>query len=343
VKNIKIGIVGCGTISDIHAQAINGAEGCELTAVFTSDKNKNKNIIMKYEVDVYNEYEKFLSSNLFDTVSICTPSGTHLEYAIPVAENRLHLIIEKPLEVTLSRAKQIIQACEHHNVKLTVIYQNRYLDAVGNIKSLLDKNKLGKIIHASAYIKWFRSQEYYESVAWRGTRALDGGGVLINQAIHTIDLLQYFVGNISTVTGFVDTLNHEKIEAEDSAVAILKFENGALGTIEASTCIQPAESRRIEIHGTKGTVILDGDNAIIKKVGEEVSGKTKISFAGADSPMSNFDIKPHKKQFEEIALMIKNNGKPSVSGLESLKSLVIVQAIYKSSNEGRVVSLNELL
>ncbi|UCH65616.1 MAG: Gfo/Idh/MocA family oxidoreductase [Ignavibacterium sp.] len=340
---MKIGIVGWGTISDVHAQAIKAAEGCELSAVFTSDKNKNENIKMNYEVEVFNQYKEFLTSNIFDTVSICTPSGTHLDYALQATQNKLNLIIEKPLEVTIPKAIQIIKSCENNNVKLAVIYQNRYLTAVGTIKRLLDENEFGKIIHASAYVKWFRSQDYYDSAAWRGTLDLDGGGVLINQAIHTIDLLQYFVGNIITVTGFVETISHEKIEAEDSAVAILKFRNGTIGTIEASTCIQPAEARRIEIHCEQGTVILDGNTAIIKKAGEEVQRNASVASAGSDSPMSNFDIEAHKKQFEEITLMIKNNKEPNVTGSESLKSLGIVQAIYKSSKEGRVVNIDELL
>jgi predicted dehydrogenase len=339
---MRIGLVGWGMISDVHAQAIGVAEGCELIAVFTSDKSKNEKIKINYKVDVFNHYEKFLTSNQFDTVSICTPSGTHQDYALPAAQNNLNVIIEKPIEVTLPKAKRIIQTCDEHDVKLAVVYQNRCLDAVGTIKSLLDEKKLGKIIHASAYIKWFRSQEYYDSAAWRGSLDLDGGGVLINQAIHTIDLLQYFVGDVTSVTCLVETLNHKGIEGEDSAAAIIKFENGAIGTIEASTCIQPAESRRIEIHCEKGTAILDGDTAIIKKVGEETQQKTKVSSAGSDSPMSNFDIEPHKKQFEEIALMMNNDKIPNVSGPESLKSLGIVQAIYKSSVEGRVVNLNEL-
>lgn len=339
---MKVGIVGWGTISDIHAQALVAAENCSLNAVFTSSTSKNIAILEKYNVEIFNNYEDMLNSNLIDSVSICTPSGAHLEFAVEAARKSKNVIIEKPIEVTVDRAKEIINACEENDVALAIIYQSRYLSAVQKIKDVISKNQLGKIFHASAYVKWYRNQEYYDSGAWRGTKELDGGGVLINQAIHTIDLLQYFVGNVMDVSAFTGTFTHNNIEVEDSSTAILRFENGAIGMIEASTSIKPAQSRRIEIHGEKGTVILDGDNAIIKIDGYENDNENmEVSNSGADSPLSGFSIIPHKKQFEEISNGIMNGEVPNVSGAEALKSLAIVEGIYHSSRDKKIISLEK--
>lgn len=339
---MKVGIVGWGTISDIHAQALVEAENCSLNAVFTSSISKNKLILEKYNVEIFNNYEDMINSNLIDSVSICTPSGAHLEFALKAARKGKNIIIEKPIEVTVKRAKEIINACEENHVALAVIYQSRYLSSVQRIRDIISKKRLGKIFHASAYVKWYRNQEYYDSGAWRGTKELDGGGVLINQAIHTVDLLQYFVGNVKEVSAFTGTFTHNNIEVEDSSTAILRFENGAIGTIEASTSINPAQSRRIEIHGEKGTVILDGDNAVIQIDGYENDNEnSEVSKSGSDSPLSGFSIIPHKKQYEEISNKIMNREMPNVSGEEALKSLAIVEGIYHSSRDKNIISLEK--
>ena len=341
---MKVGIVGWGTISDIHAQALVAAENCSLKAVFTSSTSKNKSILEKYDIEIFNNYEDMLNSNLIDSVSICTPSGAHLEFAVEATRKKKNVIIEKPIEVTVERAEEIINACKENDVALAIIYQSRYLNAAQKIKDVISKNLLGKIFHASAYIKWYRTEEYYDSGAWRGTKELDGGGVLINQAIHTIDLLQYFVGNVKEVSAFTGTFTHKNIEVEDSTAAILRFENEAIGVIEASTSVKPAQARRIEIHGENGTVILDGDNAIIKIEGYESENEDlEESNSGADSPLSGFSFIPHKKQFEEIADRIMNVKEPNVSGAEALKSLAIVEGIYHSNNDKRIVSIDKLL
>lgn len=337
---MKVGIVGWGTISDIHAQAIVTSENCSLNAAFTSSTSKNKLIRNKYDIEVFNNYEDMLNSDLIDSVSICTPSGAHLDFAVEAAGKKKNVIIEKPIEVSVERAKQIINACKENYVALAIIYQSRYLSSVQKIKEVISKKQLGKIFHSSAYVKWYRDQEYFDSGAWRGTKKLDGGGVLINQAIHTIDLLQYFVGNIVEISSFTGTFTHSNIEVEDSATAILRFENEAIGVIEASTSINPAQSRRIEIHGEKGTVILDGDKAVIKIDGYESDDENlEKKKSGADSPLSGFSIIPHKMQFEEISNRIMNGEVPSVSGEEALKSLAIVEGIYHSSRDKRIISL----
>ena len=341
-ETMKVGIVGWGTISDIHAQALVSAENCSLNAACTTSTSKNKLIRNKYDIEIFNNYEDMLNSDLIDSVSICTPSGAHLDFAVEAARKKKNVIIEKPIEVTVERAKEIINACKENDVALAIIYQSRYLSSVKKIKEVISKKQLGKIFHASAYVKWYRDQEYYDSAAWRGTKKLDGGGVLINQAIHTVDLLQYFVGNVIEVSAFTGAFTHTNIEVEDSVTAILRFENEAIGVIEASTSINPAQSRRIEIHGEKGSVILDGDIGVIKIDGYENENENlDASKSSADSPLAGFSIIPHKNQFEEISNRIMNGEVPSVSGVEALKSLAIVEGIYHSSRDKRIISLEK--
>lgn len=335
MRKLKYGIVGWGTISGIHAQALTNACNCLLSAVYTSSEIKAKEIKTKYNVDVFTNYNDMLKSDI-DVVSICTPSGTHLEYGVQAAVNGKHVVVEKPIEITTERGRELINACKNNNVLLGVIFQNRYLDAVKKIKKFIDENGLGKIHHVSAYVKWWRGQDYYDSSQWRGTYKLDGGGALMNQSIHTVDLLIYLIGNIKEVAAFTGTFAHERIEVEDSAVIAVKFESGAIGVMEVSTSIQPAQPRRIEIHGEKGTVILNGDEAVFNIPGFESSIESVISNSGADSPLAGFKFEPHMLQLEEISEAILNKNEIRVDGEEALKSLAVVKAVYKASKLNRI-------
>ncbi|MGP8323914.1 MAG: Gfo/Idh/MocA family protein [Methanosarcinaceae archaeon] len=345
-KNLRIGIVGCGAISDIHAQAIRQSGNADLISVFSrSDKNACR-VGEKYKTKWSVDWNEFISDPDLDAVSICTPNGNHLDYAKKVAEAGKHIILEKPIEVTLKRAKELIDVCNKNSVQLAVIYQNRFIAEVEELKRQIEKNRLGRLFMGDAYIKWFRSQEYYDNGAWRGTFELDGGGVLINQAIHTIDLLQWLMGDVETVFGQLGTFTHERMEGEDNAVATLRFKNGAIGVIEASTSVQPAQSRRIELHGEKGSAVIDGSNVRITVEGEssdenEKSENVDAKSAGSSSPLGGFSIEPHKKQFETIVDAINNNEKPPVSGEESIKSLEIVMAIYESSKTNAMVNIDD--
>ena len=345
-KNLRIGIVGCGTISDIHAQAIQQSKNAELISVFSRSEKNACRVGEEYETKWSVDWDEFISDPDLDAVSICTPNGNHLDYAKKVAEAGKHIILEKPIEVTLKRAKELIDVCNKNSVQLAVIYQNRFIAEVEELKRQIEKNRLGRLFMGDAYIKWFRSQEYYDNGAWRGTFELDGGGVLINQAIHTIDLLQWLMGDVETVFGQLGTFTHERMEGEDNAVATLRFKSGAIGVIEASTSVQPAQSRRIELHGEKGSAVIDGSNVRITIEGEsqdkdEKSENVDAKSAGSSSPLGGFSIEPHKKQFETIVDAISNNEKPPVSGEESIKSLEIVMAIYESSRTNAMVNIDD--
>ena len=347
-KKLRIGIVGCGTISDIHAQAIQQSKNAELISVFSRSEKNACRVGEKYETKWSVEWDEFISDPNLDAVSICTPSGNHLDYGKRAAEAGKHVIIEKPIEVTLKRAKELIDVCLKNNVQLAVIYQYRFFAEVEELKRQIEKNKLGRLFMGDAYIKWFRTQDYYDSGAWRGTFELDGGGVLINQAIHTIDLLQWLMGDVESVFGQVGTFTHERMEGEDNAVATLRFKSGAIGVIEGSTSVQPAQSRRIELHGEKGSAVINDDTVKISVTGgsqdkDETDEDSAVKSTGSSSPLGGFSIEPHKKQFEAIVNAINNNEKPPVSGDESIKSLAIVMAIYESSRTNAMVFLDDLI
>lgn len=342
---LKIGIVGCGTIASIHAQAIQESRKLELISVFSRAENRARAMGEKVNVSWYTDWNAFISDPELDAVSICTPSGNHLDYGEKAAQSGKHVIVEKPIEVTMERAKRLIRVCEENKVALAVIYQSRFIPEIKELKRKLDEQEIGKLFLGDAHIKWFRDQDYYDSGAWRGTIALDGGGVLINQAIHTIDLMQWFMGDIESIYGKTGTLTHERLEGEDNAVAVVRYKSGALGVIEGSTSIQPAQPRRIELHGESGTISLIGDEfKIIKTDTQEAADQEKKSTAsGASSPLAGFSVDPHRFQFEAITDAINEGREPPVSGKESLKSLAIVLAIYESSKSNIPINMDDFL
>jgi predicted dehydrogenase len=346
-NKIRIGIVGCGTIADIHAQAIGQSGNAELFSIYSRSESNARRVGEKYQTKWTTDWQKFISDDALDAVSICTPNGNHLDYTKKAAREGKHIILEKPIEITMERAKETINNCEKQGVKLAVIYQNRFISRVQRLKKRIDDGIIGKIFMGDAYIKWFRTQDYYDSGAWRGTFALDGGGVLINQAIHTVDLLQWLMGGVASVFGQIGTYTHNRLEGEDNAVATLSFKSGAIGVIQASTSVQPAQSQRIEIHGQKGSAILDGDIAKVwvenELISDEKPEKKASTSAGSTSPLAGFSIEPHKNQFEAIAESINRREDPPVTGRESLDSLAIVLAIYESSRTNGVINLNEFI
>ena len=342
---LGVGIVGCGTISTVHAEALQTGKDVDLVAVYSRNPENAARLADQFGVKHYSDWDSFMADPGLDAVSICTPSGTHLDYGRDAAAAGKHVIVEKPIEVTLERARELINACEQNQVALAVIYQSRFVEDIRKLKEQLSGGELGDVFMADAYIKWYRGQDYYDSGEWRGSFALDGGGVLINQAIHTIDLLQWFMGNVDTVFGQIGTFTHTGIEGEDNAVATLRFASGAIGVIQGSTSVQPAQSRRIEIHGKDGTVVLDGEAIRFSggKFGDGDEPDSADAKSGADSPLAGFSIEPHKQQFEEISEAIRNGAQPPVNGRDSLQSLGIVMAIYESAASGQAVKLQDFI
>lgn len=343
-KKFGVGIVGLGNISDIHAQAINFSEKGRVAAAYSSSNEKIKKFSDKHQGKGYTDYKDFLDNPDIDVVSICTPSGTHLDFGIQAAEAGKHVVVEKPIEVSLERAGQLITSCRDNGVKLAVIYQSRFTDDAIKMKKAIDKGEIGDVFMASASVKWFRDEEYYTSAPWRGTLKLDGGGAVINQSIHTVDLLQWLLGDLDSIQAYKGTFTHETMEAEDNAVATFRFKSGLIGTFTASTSIVPPFPRRIEVHGTRGTAVLDETTFILLKTEDDlkIDAQGKDATGGA-SPLAHFQADPHKNQFNAIFDAIHNDSEPPVSGPDSLKSLAFVTGLYKAADDGRQVTVEELI
>jgi predicted dehydrogenase len=273
-------------------------------------------------------------------VILCIPSGYHAEYGMKAASAGKHVIVEKPIDVTVAKAKALIETCQKNDRRLSIIFQHRFSPAARKLRRALDQGLLGRLILGDAYVKWYRSPAYYSSNAWRGTKAIDGGGALMMQAIHIIDMLQWMMGGVKRVCGLVRTSTHA-IESEDLGVAVVEFANGAVGVIEGSTAIQPGFKERVEIHGQKGSVILEGGNITAWKVEgcneADYVDEVKVSYGSTSSPaISHVN---HKAQLEEIVASIQKNTDSFVNGEEGLKSLRIILGIYESSEKGQWIDL----
>ncbi|HVN80005.1 MAG TPA: Gfo/Idh/MocA family oxidoreductase [Terriglobia bacterium] len=345
MSEIGFGIIGCGNISSFHAQAIQLVPGARLVAFFDEIPARAEKRAQEFKVEWVSSLSDFLSRSDIQVVNLCTPSGTHAGLGIKVAQAGKHIVVEKPIDVTLEKAQALVSACEDAGVKLAAIFQSRFLPAVQIIRKAIDRGRLGRLIMGDAYIKWFRTREYYESTPWRGTWALDGGGALMNQSIHTIDLLQYLMGPVASVFGFTEKKLHIGIEAEDTAAAVLKFKNGAIGVIEGATSLYPGFSRRVEIHGEKGSVILDGNDITVWKLKdageeeEELSRLTEKDTSNASADPLALDVGGHRRQIEDLVKALQNHRDPAISGREGLKAIEIILAIYQSSREKRMIEI----
>lgn len=343
---VGFGIIGCGVISDFHARAIGDVRGAKLVACFSRTKNSADQFAKKHQITAHADLEEFLADPEIDIVSICTPSGAHMEPAVAAAKAGKHVIVEKPLEITLKRCDKIIETCAENGVLLSTIFPSRFHRSSVALKLAVEQGRFGRLTLADAYVKWYRTQEYYDSGQWRGTWDLDGGGALMNQAIHSVDLLTWLMGPIAEISAQTATLAHSRIEVEDVATASLRFENGALGVIEATTAAFPGWAKKIEIHGSKGSAAIEEEdikvwqfatmNADDENLLAELSGKTN---AGGASDPSAIGHAGHTHQFEDVIKSIKNKTAPAIDGHEGRRSVEVILAIYQAADTGKRVRL----
>ena len=338
---IHIGFVGGGNISETHARAAREIEGVEIAAIYGLNREKSKQLGQHYGGAVYADFEAFLRHRPMNLVAIGSPSGLHAEQGIAAARRGLHVLVEKPIDINIARADALIAECEKAGVKLGVFFQDRVAPDLCRLKELIDAGHLGSPILVSARVKWFRPPEYYSGSRWRGTHALDGGGALINQGVHTVDLLLWLMGDVTRVYAKAITGLH-KIEVEDTVVATLEFSNGAVGTLEAATSAYPGYPRRLELTGSEGTIIVEDDRIIaadLRRPLENLSatGEEKLH-SSATSPVVS-DVGGHRRLLEDFIRAIEMNGKPRCDGVEGRRSVELVEAIYRSSHSGRPVPL----
>lgn len=331
-KTFNFAIIGTGSIAGLHLTAIQDIKDAKVVALCSSSAERAEQAEEKYGISTYHDLNSMFDQEQIDGVIICTASGNHLEPCEEAAKRGIHVLSEKPLEVTMERAQRMIDVCQENQVKLACVFQSRFKPDYQRLYNAVRDHKLGKLIMGNAFINWYRPEEYYSSSPWRGTLKGDGGAALINQGIHTIDLLQNVMGPIKSVTARVKTVVHD-IEGEDLGVAMIEFENGAMGVIEGSTAAYLGYPERLEVYGESGSVIMEGGKISAWNFKNETPGSaTKVDGqdSGASDPMA-IDYAYHKFQIEDFVEAIRQDRDPVVTGEEGLKALALIRAIYESS------------
>ena len=336
---MKIGIIGTGSITSKHAQAISEIEGAELVALYNPYPESAAKANAQFRLPVFTDLEEFLNVADLEIVCVCTPSGMHLEPALAAAKAGKHLMIEKPIEINLKRTDELIAACAENKVKLAVIFQNRFTEDYQKLKRAVSEGVFGRLLMGNAYVNWFRDSAYYSTSNWKGTLEADGGGALINQGIHTIDLLLDLMGDVKSVFGQVQTTLYP-IEGEDLGVAIVNFKNGALGNITSATALYPGYPERIEIFGTEGSAILEAGKLTqwnVKGSSETVKPSQNPGGSGASDPTA-IGHQLHLAQWKLFLTAIQEDQTPVVDGKTARKSVELIRAIYFSSKKGKIVA-----
>ena len=342
--NIHVGIIGGGNISETHARAAREIPGVSIAAVYGLRADKVARMAAEHGGTPYTDLAKFLAHRPMDFVAIGSPSGLHAEQGIAAAKQGLHVLSEKPLDISTARADALIAATNDAGVKLAVFFQDRFKADLVRVKNWVASGLLGKAILADARVKWFRPESYYADSRWRGTLALDGGGALINQAIHTVDLLLWIFGDVAAVQAMRKTALH-KIEAEDTLVATLEFASGAIGTLQASTAVYPGYPRRVELTGSEGTIIIEHDRLLAAHLRNPPAGSysTGDDQNASASSATVSDVRGHRAVLEDFIHAIQNRGTPRCPGAEARRSVVLMEAIYSACVSGKQVALNPAL
>ncbi len=357
---LRFGIIGCGGIGPTHAGAINQIEGARLVAVADTVRERAEKVAAKYgAARVYSDHRALLDDPEIDAVCVCTPSGTHADIAIDALQAGRHVVVEKPMDVSVEACDRLIAAEDASGKVLTVISQHRFDPATLLVKQAVEQGRLGDILLADASVKWYRTQAYYDSGDWRGTWAMDGGGALMNQGVHTVDVLQWLAGGVASVFAHIRTAAHERIEVEDVAVAVLTFASGAVGTLTATTAAYEGFPVRIDLFGSDGTAILEGDRlkTLTFKNGESYESEESAAHAlsvargGTASVRDEAADRPavadpgavwgdaHRAQIEDFLRAIRTGARPLIDGRAARKPVEIITAAYRSARTGHPVTL----
>ena len=348
---IRFGLVGCGVIGPVHAEALASLPDARLVAVADLNMERAQKLTAQYGGTPYPDLQSMLQHEPLDVVIICTPSGLHGGHACQVMRAGRHVIVEKPMEIRHEALDEMLRVQQETGMKLAVISQHRFDPASQQVRQLVEEKAFGRLVMGNALIPWWRSQAYYDSGAWRGTWKLDGGGVLMNQSIHSIDLLQWLMGPVKSVMAYMDTLVH-RMEAEDVAVAALRFASGALGVIAATTGAYPGVTTRIEIFGNQGSAIIENDElAFLHLTHDEKeaagdygtsmkrkSGQSPNS-SGASANPAALAANSHALQIADMIRAIRENGTPLVDGYAGRQPVEIILSIYESARTHREITL----
>jgi UDP-N-acetyl-2-amino-2-deoxyglucuronate dehydrogenase len=339
---VHVGILGAGNISDTHARAALDVPGGRIAAVHGENHEKAERLAAKYGGTHYRELDSFLAHRPMDLVAIGSPSGRHASQVIAAAHAGLHVLAEKPLGITTAEIDRMNAECERCGVRLGVFFQDRCQPDFVRLKAFLDAGGLGRVVLATAHVKWYRPPEYYAASRWRGTWALDGGGAVMNQGIHTLDLLLWLLGDVVRIQAATQTALHA-IEVEDTAVAVLEFRSDALGTYEATTTAFPGDRRRVEISAAQGTIRIEHDRVVAADFRPgaapfAVSGSASAAESAASPVVS--DASPHRRVLEDFLEAIRTGRRPACDGREGRRSVELVQALYASARTGEAITLS---
>ena len=357
---LRFAIIGCGVIGPTHAQALKALqpEGVRLAAFADEVPERAEALAAQFGAQAQS-FAAILADPAIDAVTLCVPSGLHADLGVRALRAGKHVVVEKPMDVSLAACDRLLEAQRASGKRLAVISQHRFDKASVDVKAALDSGLLGPMVFADARVPWYRTQEYYDSGGWRGTWALDGGGALMNQGVHTADLLRWLCGPVETVYAQARTLAHERVETEDVIAATLTFANGAVGTLSASTALYPGFAVRIAIHGTDGSAIIEGDmlHTLTTKSGttgggeaaqasalQVATGGTKaateepVPATGASDPAAIWGD-AHRAQLLDFVHCCRTGAQPVVDGAEGRKAVEVVLAVYESARTGEVVRL----
>ncbi len=332
------GIVGAGVIAAMHAAAIGRLPGARLSAVTDADAAAAAAFAARSGTAAEPGLDALLARDDVDVVCVCVPSGLHAEIGTRAARAGKHLVVEKPIDVTLEAADRLITAAREAGVTLTVISQHRFDSGLIELKQLIDDGALGRLVLGEASTKWYRAQAYYDSAPWRGTWAMDGGS-LMNQGVHYVDLLRWCLGPVAEVTAVCATQTHQ-IEVEDTALALVRFASSAVGTIMSTTAAAPGFPQRLEVTGTKGTVIVQ-DGHIVRRAlaGDPAAASGEPPGPGAAADPAAIEVAAHAAQLADLLAAISEGREPAVGGQDGRDALEIVCAVYESARTGRAVRL----
>jgi UDP-N-acetyl-2-amino-2-deoxyglucuronate dehydrogenase len=344
-RPLGIALIGTGAIAKHHARAIHATPSTRLVCCFARDVAKRDAFAAEQRCRSAVSLADALADPLVDAVLIATPSGAHLDAVEAAAAAGKHVMCEKPLDITLERTDAIIAACARHRVILCPIFQNRFGEQVQAMKAAIARGRLGRLLLGRATVKWQRTMAYFQSGSWRGTKAVDGGGVLINQAIHTVDLLLHLMGEPVELHGYVATLTHPGIEVEDTACAVLRFADGAMGVIEATTSTTPQLPVEVEVTGANGTIALRGEDIARWDLAALEAGddaiRSAITAPGPEMDEHEARFPKHRRQLEDLAAAVHSGASETmVAPRAGRLALEVILGIYRSAATGQPYRFN---
>jgi UDP-N-acetyl-2-amino-2-deoxyglucuronate dehydrogenase len=348
-SSLGFAIVGCGMIAEYHIRALQEIPGARVAGLVSRGGKSASALQAKtgIAVPVFGTVAEAVKAPGVDAIIVTTPSGAHRDPALEAAAAGKHVVVEKPLEITAERCDDIIRACEDNRVQLCTIFPSRFADSSRVLKEAVVSGKFGRLTLGETTCKWWRSQAYYDEGGWKGTQALDGGGALMNQAIHSVDLLLWMMGEVESVMGFTAMLAHERIEVEDTAVAILRFRSGALGVIQATTSIHPGYPKTIAIHGNAGSAVIEQEDVLRwdfhPATAQDVEVKSrfaaKVGASGGAADPKSISHEGHRRQLADFVDAIHQNRPPAVDGREGRKAVEVITAIYESQRTGQAIKI----